>query len=142
MLALDGYDLASGKIINPDGEIALVDPQGNIAASWGFAHLLKHWTRKHAKAAYVPSQMRKEPSRQYYYGGIVRLAVGTSFLRFLKAMAEGLIYYDPGIKLENATTAPKVKRRSQFRVRSRNIRDLYDAVENVRLIDEFLYDRL
>jgi hypothetical protein len=49
-------------------------------------------------------------------------------------MAVGKIYYDPGIKLEGASTAkPKVKRRSQFRVRVRDISALYKKAERVEL---------
>jgi len=56
----------------------------------------------------------------------VRLAQGTDSLRLLRAFAAGAVYYDPGIKLENASTdKPKHKKRSQFRVASRNITALY-----------------
>ena len=50
-------------------------------------------------------------------------------LRLLAAFACGEVYYDPGIKLENATTKPKKKNRSQFRVASRNIKALYETVK-------------
>ncbi len=44
--------------------------------------------------------------------------------------------YDPGIKLEQASTAePKSKKRSQFRVASRDIGALYASVESVS-VDE------
>ena len=62
----------------------------------------------------------------------VRLAQGTDSLRLLRAFASGAMYYDPGIKLENASTQKaKVKRRSQFRVASKNIGSLYETVEAV-----------
>jgi hypothetical protein len=131
-MALDGYDSESGKITNADGSIALVSDSGQIAASWAFAGLLEHWSRKHSKAVYVPSKCRKEPARQYHYGNKVRLAQGTDALHLLHALALGDVYYDPGIKLENASTPhPHTKRRSQFRVGSKNICSLYDEVEEV-----------
>ncbi|NJM54629.1 MAG: hypothetical protein HC841_00690 [Verrucomicrobiae bacterium] len=49
-------------------------------------------------------------------------------------VASGSVYYNPGIKLENASTAePKSKKRSQFRVASRNITALYETVETVEV---------
>ena len=45
---------------------------------------------------------------------------------FLKTLAEGVIYYDPGIKLENASSElSKQKLRSQIRVSSRDLSLLY-----------------
>jgi len=104
-----------------------------VAASWSFQKILEHWSHKHMKAVYVPSLRRTEPKRQYSYGHIVRLAQHTDALRLLTALAGGAVYYDPGIKLENLSTDPEVKRRSQFRVASKNIKALYEAVEAVEL---------
>jgi hypothetical protein len=132
-MRLIGYDATGGKITDQAGAIALVSDSGDVAAMWDFSGLLMHWTRKHNKAAYVPSQCRLEPGRQYCYGHKVRLAQRTDFLRFLRAMAKGDVYYDPGIKVEEASGNPRVKRRSQFRVASRNIAALYDSVETVEL---------
>ena len=42
------------------------------------------------------------------------------------------MYYDPGIKLEHASSEkPSHKKRSQFRVASKNIAALYETVETV-----------
>ncbi len=55
-------------------------------------------------------------------------------MRLLRALANGAVYYDPGIKLEQASTAnPTSKRRSQFRVASKNIVALYESVETVEV---------
>jgi hypothetical protein len=90
------------------------------------------WEVKHAKAVYVPSKRRTEPKWQYAYGHKVRLAQGTDSLRLLRAFASGALYYDPGIKLESASTdQARSKKRSQFRVASRNIAALYETVETV-----------
>jgi hypothetical protein len=94
--------------------------------------MLEHWSRKHAQAAYVPAQRRSQPGRQYRYGPKVRLAEGTDPLRLLRALAAGLVYYDPGIKVERASSgSPAVKRRSQFRVKSKDIAALYETVKTV-----------
>lgn len=132
-MKLIGYDYDTGRIVDSRGSVALVNDASEIAASWAFDGLLTHWTRKHARAVYVPSLCRKEPRRQYSYGHKVRLATSTDFLRLLKGMAMGSVYYDPGIKLEHASTTPQTKRRSQFRIASRNIPALYELVETVSL---------
>lgn len=133
MLTLVGYDVIKHRITDATGAVQLIDDAGFVAASWGFSGLLEHWTRKHEKAAYVPSECQKQPHRKYRYGAKVRLATQTDFLLFLKAMSDRAVYYDPGIKMEGTAQGLKVKRRSQFRVSSRNIPRLYDAVEIVDL---------
>ena len=115
------------------GCLALMDKKGVVAASWSFSSLLEHWSRKHALAAYVPSILRVTPMRQYAYGRNVRLAQGTNSLLFLGALASGTVYYDPGIKLEGASGEGETKRRSQFRIVSRNIAALYRNVEAVTI---------
>ena len=129
-LTLPGY--AGGIITDENGSVALVDDTGTVAASWDFAGLMQHWTRKHAHAAYVPSENRTEPARQYRYGGRVRLAGQPDFLRLLASFSAGTVYYDPGVKLEAASTAaPRLKRRSQFRIRSADLTDIYRQLETV-----------
>jgi hypothetical protein len=133
-MQLTGYDFAKGKITDASGAIALVSDAGEVAAAWAFSGLLAHWSRKHMRAAYVPSMRRTDPHWQYAYGGRVRLAQQTDGLRLLKALASGAVYYDPGIKLEHASTAkPAAKKRSQFRVASKNITALYQTVEMVEV---------
>ena len=133
-MQLVGYDSAKGKITDASGAIALVSDAGEVAAAWAFSGLLAHWSRKHTRAAYVPSMRRTEPHWQYAYGARVRLAQKTDGLRLLKALASGAVYYDPGIKLEKASTEkPKNKKRSQFRVASKNIAALYETVETVEV---------
>ena len=134
-LVLNGYDSNSGKINNPDGGISLVSKKGEEAATWLFANMMKHWKRKHAQAAYIPSISQAEPHRKYHYGNFVELGIGTDFLRFLKAVAEGLVYYDPGIKLENASSSrPKIKRRSQFRIKPSHLPGLYKTFNTVDVL--------
>jgi hypothetical protein len=131
-LALHGYDIGTGAF-DGNGEIVLLDADETVAASWSFAKMMDHWKRKHAKAAFVPSQIRRKPDIRYRYGKEVMLAEGARFKLLLKAFAEGAVYYDPGMKIENAGSAtPEVKRRSQFRVDSRRLAGLY---ERTRLVD-------
>jgi len=131
-LTLEGYDASKTKITDFSRGISLLDRQGKSAATWHYKDLLSHWTCKHAKAAYIPSLNRKEPDNQYRYGNLVRLAEGTEFRLFLQAVATGAVYYDPGIKIEQASSAkPSIKKRSQFRIKSASIPLLYTAVAEV-----------
>jgi hypothetical protein len=133
-LMLTGYDSETDEITDANGAVSLLTLKGEVAASWSFSDMFQHWSKKHAKAAYVPSQSRQDPAQQYRYGSKVRLAVGTNSLLLLKAFATGAVYYDPGIKLENASgPKPKDKRRSQFRIVSKNIPVLYQTVESISL---------
>jgi MvaI/BcnI restriction endonuclease family len=132
-LALDGYDADHGKITSPSGAIVLLDDKQEIAASWSFPSLLALWSRKHAKAAYIPAEKSGSDWR-YRYGPNIRLATGTDFLLLLKAVQAGTVYYDPGIKVEGASTnSPKLKRRSQFRIGSNGLDALYHSLEEVSL---------
>lgn len=134
-LALNGYDADKREIIDTSGSLALLTDNDDVAAEWSFASLMSLWNRKHAQAVYVPAEMRKAPSLQYRYGGAVRIAEGTDFVRLLQAISARTVYYDPGIKLENESTkSARTKRRSQFRIRSRELASLYSKVEQITLL--------
>lgn len=128
-MKLIGFDIESGKIRNTNGRISLVDINGNETASWSFASMLLHWNRKHNQACYVPSLSETANERQYKYGNNVILGTGTDFQLFLRQMSNGNIYYDPGIKMENASSKPKIKKRSQFRIKSQYLPYLYQVNE-------------
>ncbi len=136
MLVVDGYDSENEAITKASGCIALIDHAGNPASIWTFRKLVEHWKRKHAKAAYIPSLSRKEVdnSKSYSYCNNVRLFEGTTFVKLLQALTEAHIYYDPGIKLENASTKPKTKRRSQFRIKSSLLGCLYEKQSDVDVL--------
>lgn len=132
-MKLTGYDAATGKITDLDGGMALVDAAEEIAASWTFKGMMAHWNRKHALAVYVPSLFRSPPPA-YSYGPQVLMCEQTDFLLFLKAFAAGRVYYDPAVKIENASSvAPTIKRRSQFRVAHADLSELYVRHESVTL---------
>jgi hypothetical protein len=130
-MQLIGFDIDSGKIRSTNGRIALVDIEGNETASWSFVSMLLHWNRKHNQACYVPSLTEKENERQYKYGNNIILGTGTDFQLFLAQMANGNIYYDPGIKMENISTKSVIKKRSQFRMKSQYLPNLYKENEIV-----------
>ena len=133
-LELIGFDSESGKIRNTDGRIALVDNNSEEAASWNFSSLLLHWNRKHNQACYIPSLVDFKQERRYRYGNKIILGIGTDFQFFLSQMSIGNIYYDPGIKMENINTMPKIKKRSQFRIKSQYLPNLYKSNEIVDIL--------
>ena len=123
-LEIIGFDSGAGKITKADGRLSLVSPEGAEAASWSFGKILQHWCRKHNKAAYVPAQVnRTSAPAKYRYGKDVKLCRSTDATLLLKAVAEGHVYYDPGIKLDRFTS--QTHRRSQFRVKFKEIEQLY-----------------
>lgn len=132
-MVLEGFDSVSKKIRNAQGYIALISKDDEIAASWSFSSLLKHWNRKHKSAAYIPSLKQNLGYPQYKYGNEVIVGEGTDFGLFLSQMEIGNIYYDPGIKMENVSTTQKVKRRSQFRIKSKHLGSLYKVNELIQL---------
>lgn len=134
-LRLEGYDKSTGKITDSEGYIGLFDHNDNLAAGWPFSYMLEKWTNKHENVAYVPALKEdgKNGKRRYYYGNLIRLGRGTSFQRFLGALSDGKVIYDPSPKGENMSTKPKVKSRNPFRIKSRDINSLYADNEIVDL---------
>ena len=60
-LTVDGFDPKTGKM-RGDGKLMLVKSgDSEPAAVWPFGELLRHWSRKHAKAGYVPSMRQRDP---------------------------------------------------------------------------------
>jgi hypothetical protein len=123
-LDLQGWNLASRTLEDMHGGIHLTTATGECAAMWSFRALINHWKRKHSQAVYVPCNMMREP-RQYRYGFNVFIGKDTEFPLFLEAISKGLVFYDPGIKLEVVEGRNVIKRRSQFRVGFKNLPSLY-----------------
>lgn len=132
-MALVGFDPATSSITDASGAISLLDNKGHVTASWSFAKIMDHWKRKHSQAVYIPCMKRTVSGvNQYHYGKDVELGTGTNFEMILSAMHLGAVYYDPGIKVENASAEkPKIKRRSQFRVSHKHLDTLYKAYDFV-----------
>lgn len=132
-IMVGGYDVGSGKITDLNGGIHLVNAADEMAASWSFTGMMEHWNRKHAQAAYVPSLFRMPPP-EYAFGPRILLCEQTDFLLFLKGFTSGVVYYDPAVKVEKASSAkPEIKRRSQFRVKHNQITQMYHRSEEIEL---------
>lgn len=135
-LVLQGFNAETRKFTST-GAIQLLDGRDNVAAAWPFAKLMDHWKAKHAHAAFVPSQQRKAPDLQYRFGRQILLGEGAEFGLLLNAVHEGRVYYDPGIKLEGVDSAtPRPKKRSQFRVASKDLPALYGSSRIVDVCEE------
>jgi len=134
-MELSGFDAENGQITNASGAIVLLDKNDNETASWSFAKMMDHWKRKHAQAVYIPCMRQASTSGkgyEYHYGKDVELGTGTYFEMMLAAMHSGTVYYDPGIKMEKASTQkPEIKRRSQFRMKHKHLDTLYTKFEFV-----------
>jgi hypothetical protein len=133
-MELLGWDRRQSRITDANGGIALLDDEDILAALWPFTGLIRHWQRKHDRAVYVPSIKAPGAKLRYAYGDLVRLGEGADFGLVLKALDCGVVYYDPGIKLERISSQPKLKRRSQFRVRSVDISRLYASARIVGVL--------
>jgi hypothetical protein len=127
-LIVEGFDARSRKV-TASGCLALVDQHGTHAAEWSFAHLLEKWSRKHARAVYVPGEKSEEPHRRYRYGAVVSVGRGTDFTLLLDAVAKGAVYLDPAVKVV-ASDGTK-KKRNQFRVKVGDLAALYREFSQV-----------
>lgn len=124
-LVMEGFDPIK-RIYSSTGAIRMLDENDREAMAWSFVKLMDHWKTKHARAVFVPSQQNASQERRYRFGSKVILGIGAEFGLLLDAFAGGLVYYDPGIKLESDSSGRSTtKRRSQFRVSSKNLSALY-----------------
>jgi hypothetical protein len=110
--------------------VALIARSGEPVALWHYTKLIDIWKRKHNLAAYVPARARTAVRRQFWYGNFITLGVGTDFLLLLKALASGLVCFDPGTSLGDTVHA-----RSQFRIAFRDIARLYHEAEEIDLTE-------
>lgn len=132
-LRMEGYDQEKGQITNVDGGLILRNDNGEIAAGWSFDKLLTHWSRKHAKTAYV-TYFREDRDIPYYtFGPKVHMCEGAELTRFLRALNNNIIYHDPGIKMELSKKGWRAKKRNQFRVAWKNVSNIYEHMSEENL---------
>jgi hypothetical protein len=77
--------------------VELYHPEtGEIAASWSLGKLADSWNLKHASVMYVPAEMRSlESAKEVRFGNEVLVGEGTDVFRLLRAIHDGLVWYDP-----------------------------------------------
>jgi hypothetical protein len=127
-LHVHGYDSEKKIITRPSGAVVLTDRDHRIAASWSFSRLIHLWGKKHNKAVYVSFEKRKNDAgeTEFRYSPIVKLGRGTDFLLVLRALIDKHIYLDPGSKIQTQPDGrSKSKKRSQFRIKTRDLDGLY-----------------
>jgi hypothetical protein len=133
-MRMEGYDPASAEIKDPEGGLMLRDQNGQLAAGWHFDKLIDHWKRKHSNTCYVTYTAYKENELPaYLFGPEITLGQGTSLGHFLKGLHSCVIYYDPGINMKLKEGRWKPKKRSQFRVKWKDIRYLYSSLRHIDL---------
>ena len=126
-LIVRGFNPSRKLIEDVNGAVELQTDGGDCAAGWLFADLMIGWNRKHAQAAYVSYESEKLLAPAYRYFSPALLGEGTDFNRYLSALASGLIVFDPGSKVMNASTdKATVKARSQFRTSTQHLAALYE----------------
>ena len=125
-LTVRGFNPARKQIEDVSGAVELLTDKGHCAAAWSFSDLMIGWNKKHAQAAYVPYESEKVAAPAYRYFSPALMGEGTDFNRYLAAMCSGLVIFDPGSKVMNASS-PKstVKARSQFRMSVKHLAELY-----------------
>jgi hypothetical protein len=131
---IEGFD-AQNRTIVDDGYLYLRDPAKDLdLGRWSFSKLLTHWQGKHAKAVFVPCVNRKLTPDHFSFGTRVHVGEGTSFPRFLAAVASGSVVLDPGLNTKlsdnNKWTAHT---RYQFRSSLTQAESLYRSFEKVTL---------
>lgn len=125
-LAVRGFNPSRKIIEDVGGAVELLDDAGDCAAAWSFADLMIGWNKKHSQAAYVPYESEKVMTPAYRYFSPALLGEGTDFNRYLAALCDGRVIFDPGSKVMNASTDKStVKARSQFRMSVKNLAVLY-----------------
>ena len=136
ILRLAGFDTATAKIVDVSGGIELRDGNGVVSAAWSYSSLIRHWSKKHAAAAFVPYIRSEADPVRYKYGNEVMLGEGAEFPRYLLAMQNGTVVYDPGSKVSFASTArSRTKARNQFRSVLSRLDALYSRFERLALVN-------
>jgi hypothetical protein len=126
-LVVRGFNLSKALIEDVNGAVELQTDKGSCAAAWSFADLMISWNKKHDRAAYVSYESEKILAPAYRYFSPALLGEGTNFNRYLKALASGLIIFDPGSKIMTASSDKStVKARSQFRTSVQHLATLYE----------------
>ena len=130
-LLISGFNSNENKITDLNGGIFLVQDDIELA-SWSFSHVLDHWSRKHNKACYVRYENVDGNNRLINYLPNIVLGEGTSPILLLNAILVSSVYYDPAPKVD---INGKVKARSQFRIKLKDINRIYNKIEHVNLTE-------
>lgn len=120
-------------------DVALIDGDGEVAASWSLERLMNCWGAKHNEVVYLTASKENNPDPTEHdqgyehiitYGNKVMWCRDTTAEKLLWAINTGVIYLDPAPKLHGSDPA-KNKRRAQWRVNdiTKAATVLYEHVE-------------
>ncbi|MDP3460816.1 MAG: MvaI/BcnI family restriction endonuclease [Hyphomonas sp.] len=118
-LRVTGYDDAVDRFSTEPGEIRveIFSPaSGEVISSWSLEKLAEGWNAKHASAVYVRVEKRENPETgrdEYRYLAPFMMCEGTDIWRLLRAIHEGVVYYDPA---HSIYADDRAKQRPQWRV--------------------------
>ncbi|PCJ61079.1 MAG: hypothetical protein COA65_02350 [Rhodospirillaceae bacterium] len=140
LLRVTGYNPETGKFDGDTDGIAVelvLQPAGDVVASWSLAHLANSWNSKHASAAYVPSSRQAAPGGavhdvEYKFGPAVIVGQGTDVWKLLKAIHSGVVYYDPA---DSIYADGKAKVRPQWRINTSRLKETLGPLYNI--VNEF-----
>ena len=110
-----------------------------VISGWTFQKLLDGWSKKHMAACYVEYEKRPYSAdghdAEYCFTGRILLCEQTTIFRYLKAIAENYIYYDPGHEIK-ASGESKVRPQWRIGVTKKIAQSLGGLYERVQ--EEFL----
>lgn len=117
-LRVEGYD-ATADVFDVDPARICVqqyaDATGDVLSSWSAQKLADAWNAKHASAVYVKAEKGTdaEGRDQYRFLSPFHVCEGTDVWRLLRAIARGVVYYDPAHSIYQDGVA---KVRPQWRI--------------------------
>lgn len=133
-LRMEGFNPHSMEIVDPNGGLVLRDRNEKIVAGWTFNKIVTHWSRKHKQTAYVSYKKTGDGADVFFkFGPEVLLCRGNGLKKFLSALHNGALYYDPGVNQKLIAGLWKSKKRNQFRVAWKNVGSLYEESEYITL---------
>lgn len=135
ILGLEGYSRKKQKITDAEGGIVLRTVTGKTAAKWYFTDLMYHWNNKHARVIFIPSSITQVGGRRYNYLQTVTVAERSDFLRFIKALSESYVYFDPGTHVSFNGNKTRKHARSQFRAKIDDLYLLYKAYRQINICE-------
>ena len=146
ILDIEGYEPITREFAVEDDAVylSLKDNATQVLISgWSMDKLLSSWNEKHAAACYVEYEKRRyrgsDPSYkwEYRYSGKALLGEGTDIWKYLRAVSEQIVYYDPA---HDIAVGGKPRQRPQWRLEVKSnfeeqLSVLYDSVFFESLIE-------
>lgn len=133
-LALKGFDPITKKITDAEGGLVLTSQNNQDLAIWSFPSLLKHWCNKHAHACYMKYKI-SDDKESFLFDPNIKLGSGTDFSKFLSALLNGLVKYDPAVNVKEVNGKQISKARSQFRISEKSLKELYYDFEELNVLE-------